>query len=787
MDNLMNEIKVSLILPSLNVGQYIEDCLESAINQTLQEIEIICVDAGSMDGTLEIIEEYTKKDSRIQLIKSDMKSYGHQMNLGIDAASGEYIGILETDDVVPPEMYKELYEVAFRNRAELVKADFYRFTGSGEDMKKDLIRVTGKKSDRYNKIIDISQHKECFNFVMNTWSGIYSRDFLLKNNIWHHETPGASFQDNGFWFQTFMRATRAYFVNKAYYMNRRDRADSSVFNSRNIYAICEEYDWIEEKIKSVPEDYAEYGPLHAYFSFRNYKWTLDRIMFADKAEFYHKMRSKFAAYFKAGMIDYSIFWKFNENLAISLWTMLNQPEEYYSEFYEKKKRIIEEIPEDRTVIIYGAGKVGRDCLDDFIKLGKNAQVGCFAVTEKSGKEEPYQGILVHKIDDLTAWKEDATVILAVKPAFRREMLMNLLHLGFKDIKEWPDSEYVLRDQYAPKIHHWETKPEKGYVFPYDKVERESRIVIYGDGDMAESFYKQMEITGYADVVKWVAPEALGYDGLLPIEQSDAINDDLFDYVLVAYEERLKAKEAGWKLLSQGILPEKLIWTAGKFNIAKKNVRRNEEIVRSELEDYFGTLQEKMRHKKESIRGLVQGDRKILPKVVLNAMQGIRQAMADFTSILEKIDVCINLRIYMGRDITEGSASEIATYIPKDSKVLNKKIVVVDPVEISEETCRIIASVDAGVVMIYTDYSLFQEREAILNNLGEHNVSNECYFDFGEDISSKKQADAILVSMGEIYGCVEECIYRKQFNTEMAEHKSNIEEFSVEKVLKEAEA
>ena len=100
--------KVSVIMPSLNVVQYIQECMESVVRQTLSDIEIICVDAGSTDGTLEILQEFAKKDQRISIIVSDKKSYGYQMNLGLKAAKGEYIGIVETDDFIEPNMYEDL-------------------------------------------------------------------------------------------------------------------------------------------------------------------------------------------------------------------------------------------------------------------------------------------------------------------------------------------------------------------------------------------------------------------------------------------------------------------------------------------------------------------------------------------------------------------------------------------------------------------------------------------------------------------------------------------------------
>lgn len=80
--------KISVIMPSLNVAPYIRECMDSVICQTLNDLEILCIDAGSTDGTREVLEEYAGKDARIRLIESDKKSYGYQMNLGLEAAAG---------------------------------------------------------------------------------------------------------------------------------------------------------------------------------------------------------------------------------------------------------------------------------------------------------------------------------------------------------------------------------------------------------------------------------------------------------------------------------------------------------------------------------------------------------------------------------------------------------------------------------------------------------------------------------------------------------------------------
>ena len=126
----LNKPKVSVILPSLNVIPYIKECIESVIKQTLKDIEIICVDGGSTDGTLEILEEYSYIDSRIKLIKSDVQSYGYQMNLGMNYANGEYIGIVETDDYIDETMYETLYEYSDNGSADIIKSSFYHLKGT---------------------------------------------------------------------------------------------------------------------------------------------------------------------------------------------------------------------------------------------------------------------------------------------------------------------------------------------------------------------------------------------------------------------------------------------------------------------------------------------------------------------------------------------------------------------------------------------------------------------------------------------------------------------------------
>lgn len=214
--------KVSIILPIYNVSQYLRECLDSVISQTLRELEIICVNDGSTDDSLDIINEYATKDERIVVITGPNGGYGKAMNKGLNRATGEYIGIVEPDDYVVPEMYAELYEVAKKHDLDFVKADFYRFTRDENEKETLQYEHIDKTGMRYGELLFPTYQPSCIRFMLNTWSGIYRREFIEKYNIRHNETAGASFQDNGFYFQTFAYAERAMIINKPYYRNRRD-------------------------------------------------------------------------------------------------------------------------------------------------------------------------------------------------------------------------------------------------------------------------------------------------------------------------------------------------------------------------------------------------------------------------------------------------------------------------------------------------------------------------------------------------------------------------------------
>lgn len=299
---------VSIIVPTYNVEPYLAECLDSVLGQTLHDIEVICVNDGSTDGSLGILQDYAARDERIRVIDKPNGGYGAAMNDGLDAATGEYIGIVEPDDYVALDMYARLYEAATAHGAlDFVKADFYRFTRSSNGDMQLFYNHLSPNADDYGAVFDPSATPDALRFLMNTWSGIYRRDFIEAHGIRHNETPGASFQDNGFWFQTFFFGKRAMLLAAPLYRNRRDNPNSSMSNPDKLYAMNQEYDFIRDRLSPQKEQWALFESAHWLHRYINYRGTLNRVSDELKHGYTLAISREFAEALEAGAIDSSAF------------------------------------------------------------------------------------------------------------------------------------------------------------------------------------------------------------------------------------------------------------------------------------------------------------------------------------------------------------------------------------------------------------------------------------------------------------------------------------------------
>lgn len=296
--------KVSIIVPTYNVEQYLVECMESIVNQTLKDIEIICVNDGSTDNSGEILDEYASKDKRIKVIHKENGGYGKAMNVGLDNATGEYIGIVEPDDYVALDMYEKLYKTAKKENLNIVRCNSNIFVGSNE--KKQFTLKKNCLPSIYNKIFKPLDFPLIFRYANENQAGIYKREYLQKNDIKHNETPGASFQDIGFAFQIFSNSEEMFFLDEALYNLRRDNPNSSVKDPAKVMCAVYEFQFVEKILKKqhLRKKYIKVFNLKKFYS---YKFTLSRIDNSFKEMFVKVFSKEYKNAYKNNELDKNLF------------------------------------------------------------------------------------------------------------------------------------------------------------------------------------------------------------------------------------------------------------------------------------------------------------------------------------------------------------------------------------------------------------------------------------------------------------------------------------------------
>lgn len=382
--------KISVLMPSLNVAKFIRECLNSVINQTLKDIEIICIDAGSTDGTLEILQEYAKGDSRIKVIVSDRKSYGYQMNIGLAEAKGDYIGIVETDDWVESDMFEVLWNAAVQYDVDIVASNYYLYYTKPE--------VTNKPFENLRKC----PYEEKFSpqtiltplsNAPSIWSSVYRRSFLMEHQIRFNDTPGASYQDTSFHFMVFTVAGSAYFLNKYFLHYRRDNESSSVNTGGKVYCICDEMHYYEKFLEEHPKYKENHMKPYMALKYEKYRWNYTRIDPQYQWEFLSVIRNEFISHRASGLLDINYFdvnsWK-NVN------EIIDNPIRYFINTCKKycTRPMGENLPKAEII-----KQSSLDCPDISIIIPSHNAEDCIRRSIESAQKQTLVNIEIVCVDD----------------------------------------------------------------------------------------------------------------------------------------------------------------------------------------------------------------------------------------------------------------------------------------------------------------------------------------------------------------------------------------------------
>lgn len=216
--------------------KYLRKCLDSLINQSMKEIEIICVNDGSTDNSKYILEEYADNDERIKIINKEHAGLGAARNTGLEYAKGEYIGFVDSDDWVELEMYEKLYENSKKYDSDIVMCPIQILDDNSNELKYDNPYFT---LEYFNENFDncsfnhLKSKEFMFRINVSACNKIYRKKFLQKINAKFLE--GLVFEDNPFFYETYLKADRISLIRNFLYYYRIKRKDSIINQSKKNY------------------------------------------------------------------------------------------------------------------------------------------------------------------------------------------------------------------------------------------------------------------------------------------------------------------------------------------------------------------------------------------------------------------------------------------------------------------------------------------------------------------------------------------------------------------------
>lgn len=299
----MQTPRVSLLVPVYNVERYLEQCLDSALSQTLSDIEVICVNDGSTDSSPEILRAYAARDERIRIINKENSGYGASMNRGLDEACGTYIGILESDDFFEPYALEHLVSAAEGASADMAKADFWFYWSVPSERRERGQVVSADIAGAYCPL----DKPDIFYQKPSIWSAVYKREFLLQHSVRFLETPGAAYQDCSFSFKTLALAKRAVFLDEPVLSYRQDNEASSVNSPGKVYCVCDEYAEIERFLCEHPDLRGRLEGIKSRMKYDSYMWNYERLAPELGTKFLERASEEFAYDLEQGNIDFSLF------------------------------------------------------------------------------------------------------------------------------------------------------------------------------------------------------------------------------------------------------------------------------------------------------------------------------------------------------------------------------------------------------------------------------------------------------------------------------------------------
>ncbi len=421
-----NKIKVSIIIAVYNVEPYIKQCLDSICNQTLKEIEIICVDDGSTDHTVSIIKNYQEKDQRIHIISQENQYAGVARNHGMKYAKGTYLSFLDADDYYTPDMLEKLYQQAEKQQLEVVVCEYDFFDERlGKKVEKSFEYEEGIVKEQICFSGKELEHAAVFQITKGwAWDKLFLTDFVRKTG--YQFDSFRSSEDGFFVYLLLARAERIGFLKEKLAIHRIGN-QHSLSNSMD-------KNWINgyKMLQSIREE-LEKQDLYSMFQQSFLTFALEfQLYYLDAMRSLKAQRNCF--YYTREIIEPNLgilnYLKpdllFSEQSIMEYQKVLQLSfEEYLFDKIQKKEITIENcqrkgwvfpyllIEKGTSIIIYGAGTIGRDYYKQLIESGYCKEVRIVDQAYQKYQKMSLENIIVEE-PELVFHTNFDYIIIAIK-------------------------------------------------------------------------------------------------------------------------------------------------------------------------------------------------------------------------------------------------------------------------------------------------------------------------------------------------------------------------------------
>ena len=401
-------LKVSVIIPVYNVENYLAECLDSIINQTEKDIEIICVEDCSTDSSLEILREYEKKDDRIVILQNEVNSgLSVTRNNGLSVAKGEYVLFVDSDDFIEQTLLETTLKYA--SDVDMVCFNYkeYNPQNIGNFSHNYLIGDGLYSNEKY-----FVESAEKNSFIVVAVSKLYRRGFLIQNNL--RFEPGMLYEDNLFYLQCVLKAKNIYSINEPLYIYR-----------------IRQYSIMTKKLQ--PKNVNDQFELLCKATREYINNDIPEMFCVSIEKFIAMLVSAYTSVNKRYIYEN----KNDDACKVFDGTVCNKLQRIFSECFTGLANIINfsieqinYINSAENVLVYGAGDIARKVIN-YLDLNDIAITGV-AVSDTQKNRKSLLGNPVRTLSDYSNIKDECLVIIAVTSKFSSEIEKNLKEQGFNN-------------------------------------------------------------------------------------------------------------------------------------------------------------------------------------------------------------------------------------------------------------------------------------------------------------------------------------------------------------------